>query len=92
MLSGHYVTSIADYQFGGADDAVLAFATEYPDLIASAVEGIGTLLGEYAEDERLPQLEQLGWGYAPGRERLDAFLRWTRQALIEHAPPHVQAG
>jgi hypothetical protein len=82
MLANNYVTSTADYEFGGAEEAVLAFASDYPELVGSAVDGLTSLLRDWPDEPaRDGELEQLGWGYAPQRGKLDSFLEWARVTL-----------
>jgi hypothetical protein len=82
MLANNYVTTTADYEFGGAEEAVLAFASAYPDLIGSAVDGLAALLRDCPDEPaRDAELEKLGWGYAPRGGQLDAFIAWTRDTL-----------
>jgi hypothetical protein len=86
MLANNYVTSTADYEFGGAEEAVRAFAADYPDLLASAAEGLTALLRELPDEpSRDRELERLGWGYAPRLGKLDVFLNWARDTLTARA-------
>jgi hypothetical protein len=82
-----------DFEYASAEDAVLAFARQFPDEVESCLAGIEALLTECPdEDARDRELDVLGWGYAPETGKLDAFLAWTRDTLQHAASPETAAG
>lgn len=81
-LARDYVNLSWDFEYDEPEQAVLAFISTRPDLVASCSDGVEAMLVE-CDDEagRLRSLAQLGWGYAPRTGKLDAFLLWTRDTL-----------
>lgn len=81
-LSRDYINLSWDFEYDEPEQGVLAFAATRPDLVSSCADGIDFVLTECADEPmRLQTLAELGWGYAPHANRLDAFLTWTRNTL-----------
>jgi hypothetical protein len=82
-----------DFEYADAQDAVVSFASQFPDEVASCAAGIEALLDECSDEaSRLKQLDALGWGYAPRPGQLDAFLLWARDTLRQASAPGIAAG
>jgi hypothetical protein len=92
-LARDYINLSWDFEFDEPADGVLAFLTTRPELASSCVAGIDALLHECPDEAaRLKRLGELGWGYAPGEGKLDAFLIWTRDTLQRASSSETAAG
>jgi hypothetical protein len=71
-----------DFEYASAEDAVVSFASQFPRDVDSCIAGIEALFAECPDEAaRDRELDMLGWNYAPGAGRLDAFLVWARDTL-----------
>jgi hypothetical protein len=81
-----------DFEYESAQDAVISFASQFPREVASCIAGLEALLSECPDEaSRHHELRVLGWNYAPGPGRLDAFLGWARDTLRQSPAPEVVA-
>jgi hypothetical protein len=82
-----------DFEYGSPEDAVMDFAAQFPDEVASCVAGIEALLAECPdEDSRGRELGAMGWGFGGNPGRLDALLIWARDTLRQPSSTEIAAG
>jgi hypothetical protein len=92
-LARDYINLSWDFEFDEPADGVVAFLSTRPELASSCAAGIDAVLHECQDEAaRQKQLAELGWGYAPGPGKLDAFLVWTRDTLQHAASSETAAG
>lgn len=92
-LASECLNSEWDFEYASPEDGVMAFAAQFPDEVASCVDGIDALLRECSDEaSRERELDAMGWGFAGPPGRLDGLLVWTRDTLRQPSATEIAAG